>query len=279
MKRLLTVFAHPDDETAFAGTLAHYAERGCQVSLICMTRGEAGEISEPGLAPPDDLGRVREEELRCSCAAVGVSALHLLGYNDSGMEGTPANDKSTALIRADPDEVLFKLVQLMRQIRPHVVITFEPRGWYGHPDHIATSRYTSRAYELSAMAESFPEAGPPWTPQRLFQAALLRSRIQPLAEYAREHGLDTSVFRAFSWNEPDPLADQISHVVDVADYLDIKEASMRCHRTQFGPAHPLRNLPRDVLLPVLGVEHFIQAQPAPAPNAKAEGDLFAGIPG
>ena len=118
MKRLMAVFAHPDDEGAIAGSLARYAQEGVQVTLVCATRGEAGEISDPSLATPENLGAVREEELRCACAAIGISDLRLLGYCDSGMEGTDENELLTAFIRADPDEVKGKLVQIMRETRP-----------------------------------------------------------------------------------------------------------------------------------------------------------------
>lgn len=277
MKRLLAVFAHPDDETAIAGTLAHYAGQGVRLSLICTTLGEAGEISDPALATPENLGQVREAELRCSCAALGIDDLHLLGYCDSGMDGTPENEKATSFIRANPDEVVGKLVRLIRQIRPHVVITFEPNGWYGHPDHIATGRHASRAYELSGRADAFPEAGPIWQPQRLYHAAFLRSRFRELVEYARQQGLDTSMFEQFSWDEPDPLADQITHVLDVLDYFEVTKASRACHRTQINLENPIWNMPDDLMRGLMGRDHFIQVHPAPDPAAAPVDDLFAGV--
>jgi LmbE family N-acetylglucosaminyl deacetylase len=105
MKRLLAVFAHPDDEGAIAGAMIRYAQEGARVSLVCATKGEAGEISDPSLATPENLGSVREEELRCACEAIGISDLHLLGYCDSGMDGTAENERPTAFIKADPDEI------------------------------------------------------------------------------------------------------------------------------------------------------------------------------
>ena len=141
MKRLLFVFAHPDDESLFSGTMAHYVQQGVQVTLVCATKGEAGEISDPSLATPDNLGTAREAELRCACDVIGITNLHLLGYCDSGMDGTPENDLPTAFIQADPDDVRLKLIRIIREVKPHIVVTFEPHGWYGHPDHIAASRY------------------------------------------------------------------------------------------------------------------------------------------
>lgn len=276
MKRLVVIFAHPDDEGLIAGSLSHYGDEGAHVTLICTTKGEAGEISDEALASTENLGIVREAELRCSCDVIGISELYLLGYCDSGMDGTPENDKATAFIQADPDEVRFKLVKLLRQLKPNVVITFEPQGWYGHPDHIAAGRYASEAYHLSGDPESLPSAGPAWQPDRLFHAALIRSEFKPAVDYARSQGIESSDFDLIAWDEPDPLQEQVTHVFDATPYIDIKERSMRCHKTQFGVDHILNKLPHDVSRMVNGKEFFIQVDP-PAPNASPNGDLFTGI--
>ena len=207
MKRIVVIFAHPDDEGLIAGSLAHYARNGVQVSLICMTKGEAGEISDKSLASPENLGSVRESELRCACEVIGISDLHLLGYCDSGMDGTPENLQKTAFIRADPDEVRSKMVKLYRALRPHVVITFEPQGWYGHPDHIAAGRYATEAYYLAGDPDAFPEAGPPWKPRRLFHAVLHRSLTQRIAEFALAQGWDETDIDSIPREESDPLED------------------------------------------------------------------------
>jgi len=277
MKRIAAIFAHPDDEGLIAGSLAHYARDGGQVTLICTTKGEAGEISDESLASPGNLGSIREQELRCACDVIGISELHLLGYCDSGMEGTPENRKSTAFIQADPDEVRFKLVSLLRAIKPHVVITFEPQGWYGHPDHITTGRYATEAYHLSSDPEALPEAGPAWQPDRLFHAVLLQSEFREVAEYIRAQGLDSSDFDMIPWDEPDPLAEQITHLFDASPYAEIKEQSMRCHRTQFGDDHIFNQLPPELWRKVNRSEYFIQVDPAFERTAEPYDDLFAGI--
>lgn len=277
MKRIVAIFAHPDDEGLIAGSLSHYSGEGAHVTLICTTKGEAGEISDDALASAENLGAVREAELRCSCEAIGISELYLLGYCDSGMDGTPENVKTTAFIQADPDEVRFKLVELIRRLKPHVVITFEPQGWYGHPDHIAAGRYASEAYYLSGDPESFPSAGPAWQPNRLFHAALIRSEFKPAVEYARSQGIDSSEFDLIAWDEPDPLREQVTHAFDATRYIDVKEKSMRCHRTQFGEDHILNNLPLDISRMVYGKEFFIQVDPPIEPVASPTGDLLAGI--
>lgn len=277
MKRLLAVFAHPDDEGAVGGTLARYAQEGARVALICATRGEAGEISDPSLATPENLGDVREQELRCACAAIGIADLHLLGYCDSGMEGTTENDLSTAFIQADPDEVRGKLVRIIRQFRPHAVITFEPFGWYGHPDHIATGRYATEAYALAGDAVAYPEAGAPWQPARLFHTALMLSVFKPMVDYARAHDLALDFPDQFPVDREEALAAQITHRLDTDPYRKAKSAAMACHRTQFGPDHIFHMVPQEVMRIANRYEHFIQVEPPLAPPPSPGDDLFAGL--
>ena len=274
MKRLLIVFAHPDDESLFAGAMARYVRQGVRVSLACITKGEAGEISDPSLATPANLGSTREAELRCACDVIGVSDLHLLGYCDSGMDGTPENDRPTAFIQADPEEIRLTLVKLRRDLKPNVVITFEPKGWYGHPDHIAAGRYTTEAYHLAADPAAFPTAGPAWQPDRLFHAVILRSSFKPIVDYAREQGQDISNFDEISFDEPDHLVVEITHTLDVSDLFELKKTAMLCHQTQFGDDNLLLQSPPELQLTLLGQENYIQVDPPLKPAASPVTDLF-----
>jgi len=278
MKRLLAVFAHPDDEGAIAGALARYAQEEFHVSLVCATKGEAGEISDPSLATPENLGDVREKELRCACAAIGITDLHLLGYCDSGMDGTDENERLTAFIQADPNEVKGKLVKILRQTKPHVVITFEPFGWYGHPDHIAAGRYTNEAFNLAADPQAYPETGAPWQPARLFHAVLLLSQFKALADYAREQGIDLDFPDQFPLEREEALVAQITHRLDTTPYQDAKAAATACHRTQFGDEHLFRKVPQEVIRTAMRYEHFIQVDPPLASPSSPIDDLFAGLP-
>ncbi|MGH8245046.1 MAG: PIG-L family deacetylase, partial [Gammaproteobacteria bacterium] len=233
---LLAVFAHPDDECfGTGGTLAKHAANGGRVVLACATRGEAGEISDPALATPDTLGTVREAELRASCAVLGIEELHLLGYRDSGMEGTPENDDPRCYHQADPAEAARQLVALIREVRPQVVITFEPGGGYGHPDHIAVSRHTTAAYDLADDPEAYPEAGEVWQPQRLFYTAIPTSTFDTLRERMEALGLDTSMFDRAGAIRRSFTDDEITTVLDVSAHLDTKYAAFDCHRTQHNP--------------------------------------------
>lgn len=274
MKRLLFVFAHPDDESMFGGTIAHYAGQGDQVSLICATKGEAGEISDPALASQANLGTTREAELRCACDRLGVSQLHLLGYCDSGMDGTPENELPTAFIQADSDEIRFKLVRLIRQIKPHAIVTFEPGGWYGHPDHIAAGRYAGEAFRLAADPGAFQTAGPAWQAKRLFHAVFLFTHFKPIIEHARQLGLDTSDFEELPFDKYEKLAGQITHRLNISKLHDQKWEAMLCHRSQFGEDHLIRSAPAELRRALLAEEDFIQVEPPAKTGSTLLGDLF-----
>src|SRR5262245_36538767 len=166
------VHAHPDDETVSTGaTMARYADEGALVTLVTCTLGEEGEIHVPALAglaaaEADQLGGYRIVELRRACEALGVTDHRFLGgvgrYRDSGMMGTPANDHPRSFWQADLDAAAAHLVEVMREIRPQVLVTYDPNGFYGHPDHIQAHRVAMRAAEL-AESEDFAPAKIYWT--------------------------------------------------------------------------------------------------------------------
>ena len=134
---LMTVHAHPDDESiGTGGVLARYADEGIRTVLVTCTGGEVGEIGDPTLATPDNLAEIREQELRAACAILGVGHLELLGYRDSGMAGTDDNEHPDAFARADLDVAIRRLVALVRRFRPQVLVTYDENGLYGHPDHV-----------------------------------------------------------------------------------------------------------------------------------------------
>jgi LmbE family N-acetylglucosaminyl deacetylase len=172
--RLLAVFAHPDDETfGTGGTLALYARRGVEVHLICATRGEVGEA-------PTDLkgfslvGEMREAELRSAAAILGLSAVHLLDYRDSGMPGSPDNHHPQALAAAPVQQVALQVAKYIRQFRPHVIMTFDPIGGYRHPDHIAVHQATKAAFGMASDAALDIDDLPAYAPQKLYYATFPR---------------------------------------------------------------------------------------------------------
>src|SRR3954454_17213823 len=140
MKSLLGIFAHPDDEGTMSGAILKYGKEGVATGLVCATRGEVGEISDPALATPENLGKVREGELRAAVTVLGVKYLWFLDYRDSGMMGTPENDHPGNFVQADKEEALGKIVKIIRDFKPTVMVTFDPTGGYGHPDHVTISQ-------------------------------------------------------------------------------------------------------------------------------------------
>ncbi len=271
-RSLLAIFAHPDDEAfGTGGTLAYYARQGVRVGLVCATRGEVGEISDPALATPETLGKVREGELQCAADALGISDLIFLDYRDSGMDGTAENDHADAFVKADADIVVAKLVQIIRQFQPTIVLTFEPNGGYGHPDHKAIHRYTVSAVAAAGDASQYPNAGAPWQVSRLFYTAIPRSSFVAMRDRMQEQGIDTSDFDLIenhSW--PD---DQINLTLDVSDDVDTKWQSFNCHRTQVNPNAPFFRLPAEIMKQIMNKEHFALGWPAPTPGLKLN-DLF-----
>ncbi|NOZ05366.1 MAG: hypothetical protein GXP41_03290 [Chloroflexi bacterium] len=197
-RKLLAVFAHPDDESfGTGGTLAHYAAQGVHTGLVCATRGEVGEISDPALATRETLAQVREDELRCAAQTLGVGELFVLDYRDSGMAGTSENEDPRSLVRAASEQVVGRLVGIIRKFRPQVVITFEPNGGYGHPDHIAIHRHTVAAFHAAGDPSQYPDQGTPWQAERLMYTAIPRSFFVKMRDRLVEAGVDVSGFDRF----------------------------------------------------------------------------------
>lgn len=276
---LLAVFAHPDDEVfGTGGTIAKYSAEGKRVVLACATRGEVGEISDPALATPETLGAVREAELRCACSRLGIEELNFLGYRDSGMEGTPQNDDPRSYHRADPEAAVRQLVELIRRVKPTVVVTFEPGGGYGHPDHIAVSRHTTSAFDLAGSAQAYPDAGPPWQPARLFYSAIPTSSFLAMRDRMAAMGLDVSMFDNPNLRRRTFSDDQITTVTDVSGRVETKLAAFECHRTQNNPNSLFRRVPDELLREMMAREYFAQVRPALAdPSTGKNQDLFVGL--
>lgn len=272
---LLAIFAHPDDESfGTGGTMARYAAQNVRTGLVCATRGEAGEISDPSLATQDSLAQVREDELRCAAQALGVGELFVLDYRDSGMAGMPENEDPRSLVKADAEEVVGDLVAIIRRFRPTVVVTFEPGGGYGHPDHIAIHHHTVAAFHAAADPTQFPSASEPWQAERLYYTAIPRSFFVKMREHLVTAGVDISEFERFDSDVIGWPDEDITAVIEVSDCIDAKWQALNCHRTQFGEDNFFRNLPDDVLKQMMSREHFARAWPEPERGC-CVADLFA----
>lgn len=276
--RLLALFAHPDDEIlGLGGALAHYARQGVHVELVVATRGEAGEIADPTLATPETLPQVREQEMLCSAQNLGIARVTFLGYRDSGMAGTEDNTHPHAYINARPEEVVPQLVTIIRRVRPHVILTFEPFGGYGHPDHVTIHNHTHLAISPAADPDYRPELGRPWSTSRLFYPIVRAKTAQIMKEGLSRHGLDTTFFDVLEERRHERWPDDLFHFsLDVSDEMAQKLAAFRCHQTQFGPNSIFQLLSPAELADMLRHEYFALAWPEPEPGLRLAG-LFDGL--
>jgi N-acetyl-1-D-myo-inositol-2-amino-2-deoxy-alpha-D-glucopyranoside deacetylase len=248
-RRLLLVHAHPDDESIYTGaTMARYAAEGAQVTLVTCTLGELGEIIPPSLAylaaeKEDRLGEYRIGELAAACAALGVTDHRFLGgpgrWRDSGMMGTEGNDDPRCFWRADVDQAARALLDVIGEVRPQVLVTYDANGAYGHPDHIQAHRVAWRACEL---------AGPDG-PAKFYATAALGSGPED------GHGLVTTEIDAGAW-------------------FGQKLAAMRAHATQITVDAPFFALSDGVRRPASGTEYYTLLAGSRGPGDR-EHDLFA----
>ncbi len=282
-RTLMAVFAHPDDESfGTGGTLARYgADPDVRVVLVCATRGEEGEIRAPERATPETLGRVREEELRCACAVLGVEALHFLDYRDSGMAGSPANRNPSSLVGVNPEEVVGKIVCQLRRERPDVVVTFDDAGGgSGHPDHVTIHHRTVAAFHAAGDPACYPEqiaAGlAPYRPHKLYGTAIPRRFFQAVSRRMVELGRGDHPRVQRFLKQPFGLPDDACTTdVAVVDYWDIKQAALQCHSTQLDPESIFAALPPEEMRQLQACECFQLLESDVGPDEA--GDLFAGL--
>jgi LmbE family N-acetylglucosaminyl deacetylase len=277
---IVFIFAHPDDETfACGGAIARYAATGTAVHYICATPGESGTIASD-LLGESSVAEFRTAELLCAAETLGMRAVHLLGYRDSGMSGAPDDQRDDALIASPRAGVVGKLVALLRTLRPQVVVTHGPYGGYGHPDHIRLFEATNEAFSAAGDPTQFPEQGlPPWSPQRLYYTtfdprptkifiAIQRLLRRDPSQYG-ENG-DVDLLEAARQVTP------VTCAIDVMPWLAVKERAFRCHRSQLGFFATLLRLPRPVHRLFFGSESYTRAIPPVAPDEPREQGFFPG---
>ncbi|REE72514.1 N-acetyl-1-D-myo-inositol-2-amino-2-deoxy-alpha-D-glucopyranoside deacetylase [Rhodococcus wratislaviensis] len=287
-RRLLLVHAHPDDETlTTGGTIARYAAEGADVHVLTCTLGEEGEVIGEEWAQlvadaADQLGGFRIGELTSALSCLGAGRPRfLLGaghFRDSGMAGTASAADPRAFVNADLDSVTAAMVAVIRELRPHVVVTYDPDGGYGHPDHIQVHTITTAAVEAAGSAR-YPDRGEPWDVAKLYwtvtEASALESGIRRIGDIPD------------GWRLPEPgelpsVPDtDVTTVIDVRGVLDAKTKALSAHATQVtvAPSGTEYALSNDIAQPILAEEHFVLVRGA-AGDRDADGrerDLFAGI--
>jgi LmbE family N-acetylglucosaminyl deacetylase len=257
---VLVAYAHPDDEGfASGGTLAMLVDLGARITLVCATNGDVGEISDAALATPETLGQVRQDELRQALAVLGIQDVRLFNYRDSGMAGTADNHHPHALLQIDPAQVVGQLVDIMRETRPDVVITHDPTGGYGHPDHKTMCRHTTEAVRRAADPAAYPEqlaqSRQPWTVPLLYYVCFPRSAFRRMWQTMLDRGIQPP----FASREIDVLGtpdDEVTTALDVSAFVDTKIASLQCHRTQLDPNGAFAKLPEAALRDIMRTEYY-----------------------
>lgn len=278
-RRLLGVFAHPDDESfGPGGTLAKYAAEGVDVHIVIATDGAAGSVTEEYEKDREQLADVRQEELEAAVKILGAE-LHTLGYRDSGYLDDPANEHPEAFMNVDEGEATGRIVQLIREVRPQVIVTHDERGGYFHPDHIMTHKITTAAFFAAGDSEQFPEIGPaPYTPQRLYYTAIPNRWLKAFLLIMRLRGQDPT--RA-GRNEDVDLTkvgrpqSELDARLNIFPYWEVKEAASAQHQSQ-GGGTAFGILPRWLQKRLFNMEYFMRAFP-PSTDGDWEKDLFAGV--
>ena len=278
--RLLLVHAHPDDETINNGaTMALYAALGADVTLVTCTRGEEGEVlveehAHKAAAHDDLLGEHRVLELEAAMKALGVVDHRFLGephtqYRDSGMMGTEPNNRPDTFWKADFDGATEEMSKVIEEVKPHVMITYDEFGGYGHPDHIQAHRVAMAAAEKSE-----------WQIAKIYWNVMPRSVLQESIDKMKELGSD---FMGVDSAEDLPFCKDdslVSTLIDGNSYVEAKMEAMRAHATQIAVDGPFFALSNNLGLSVWGNEYYtlVKGEKAgPFDHNGRESDLFAGI--
>ncbi len=268
---VLGAFAHPDDEGfGCGGALAMLVARGARVTIAVGTNGDVGEISDPALATPETLASVRQEEMRQAMKVTGVQDIRFMGYRDSGMAGTPENDHPRSLYQAPPHRVTEELAQIIRDTRPDAVLTHDPTGGYGHPDHKTMCELVTKAFQ-TVTKEGVTAQGS--RPMLLYYVCFPRSSFRRMWQQMLDAGI-TPPFASLDIDRLGSPDDEITTELDVRQYVDIKIESLNCHRTQIDSNGPFSQLPPDVTRDMMGTEYFALVEPK---GIDSGADLLAGL--
>ena len=274
---ILSVLAHPDDESfGMGGTLAIYAERGADVHLICATRGEVGEMDEKYMQGFKSIADRRESELRCAAGILGLQGVHFLDYRDSGMPGSADNEHPQALFAQPVEQVAEEVVAYIRELKPDVVLTFDPIGGYRHPDHIAIHEATVLAFEHADDATFASGNGEPFKPRKFYYHTFSRAFLRVSVRLMRLFGQDPTKFGSNKDIDLESLAavDFPIHArINIKSVLWKKEAAGACHASQ-GGGQMQKGIRGFVSRLFNGKEMYMQAYPAVEGRYKIERDLL-----
>lgn len=275
---ILAVLAHPDDESfGMGGTLALYSRRGADVYLVCATRGEVGTVDEEHMKGFASTAEMREAELRCAAEHLGLKDVFFLDYRDSGMPGSPENKHPDAQVAHPVEEVAGKVVKYLRELKPDVVLTFDPIGGYRHPDHIHIHNATVMAFEKADDASFHPEAGAPFKPGKLYFHTFPRGFLKLVVRVMPLIGRDPTKFGRNGDIDMKSLAEVNfpTHArIDIRSVVQVKAQASACHASQGGVG--MRQGIMGLFTRIVGEsENYMQAYPPVTPNAKVKDDLLS----
>jgi LmbE family N-acetylglucosaminyl deacetylase len=271
----MAVHAHPDDETiGTGGILARYSAAGVRTVVVTCATGDLGEVSDPGLLDTTGVAGLRQHELEAATTTLGVSRVVGLGYGDSGMPGWPENKRPGVFFAAPLDEAAERLLRIIDQERPQVLVTYDETGGYGHPDHLKTHRVAVAAWAAAGSIR----------PAKLYFIRFPLGWSRRFVDALRQAGIDapgsapTGADAGRSVTEIGVPDDWITTAVDVRAQIAVKRAALACHRSQMPPDHFLMRMPPHVAQEFWAAEFFSrEAGPTTAPAGVLETDLFDGL--
>ncbi|MFK0245734.1 mycothiol conjugate amidase Mca [Amycolatopsis azurea] len=282
--RLMAVHAHPDDESSKgAATMAKYAAEGHEVMVVTCTGGEAGSVLNPAMDRPEVLANmteIRREEMARAAKILGVSHAWL-GFVDSGLpEGDPLPPVPEGSFAVIPlEESTGALVKVIREFRPHVIVTYDENGGYPHPDHIRTHEISMAAFDAAGEAERYPDAGEPWQPMKLYYVhGFSRARMTIFHDALIARGLESPYEEWLkSWDpEKADVMERVTTRVECGDYFEQRDEALKAHATQIDPTSRWFAVPRDLQREVWPTEEYELVRSL-VDSTLPEDDLFAGL--
>jgi mycothiol S-conjugate amidase len=282
--RLMAVHAHPDDESSKgAATMAKYVAEGHEVMVVTCTGGERGDILNPAMERPDvkeNMPEVRRAEMAKAAEILGVQH-RWLGFVDSGLpEGDPKPPLPEGCFALVPlEESAAKLVEVIREFRPHVIITYDENGGYPHPDHIRTHEVSVAAWDAAGDPDRYPDSGEPWTPLKLYYShGFSKKRLVAMHEALLARDLESPYTEWLAnWNDDRPdNADRVTTRIECADFFETRDAALLAHATQIDPNSRWFAVPLDVQREVWPYEEYELARSL-VDTTLPEDDLFSGI--
>ena len=282
--RLLAVHAHPDDESSKgAATMARYASEGADVLVVTCTGGERGDILNPALADdPEllaDMPAARRREMERAREILGVQQVWL-GFIDSGLpQGDPLPPLPDGCFALQPLEVAAEpLVRIVREFRPHVVLTYDEQGGYPHPDHVKTHDISVEAFDAAGDPDRYPGTGEPWQPLKLYyHLTFHKQRLIALHDAANSLGIESPFSKWLEgWEDKPEDADRLTTSVPCSDFFQVRDAALRAHASQVDPLGTWFKLPLEVQQEAWPTEDFQLARSL-VDTELPEDDLFTGV--